>query len=64
MKEAQDADQKGDYQKCVDAVGATLGVGTGSSQLWQLRAKCSMALGDSEGAVGDLTYWPIEKISC
>jgi len=64
VKEAHNADKKGDDQKCVDAAGSALGVGTGSSQLWQLRAKCSMALGDSEGAVGDLTYCPIEKKSC
>lgn len=46
----------------MDAASSALGVGTGSSQLWQLRAKCSLALGDSEGAVGDLTYIPIERI--
>ena len=64
MKDAHNADQKGDHQKCVDAAGSALGVATGSSQLWQLRAKCSQALGDSEGAVGDLTYCSVEKKLC
>lgn len=56
MKEAQDAEKRGDYQKCIDSAGSALGIGTGSANLWQLRARCSLSLGDTEGAVGDLTY--------
>jgi len=56
MKEAQDAEKRGDYQSCIDSAGSAIGVATGSANLWQLRARCSLAIGDSEGAVGDLTY--------
>ena len=35
-----------------------MGVGTGLASLWQLRARCAVAIGDTEGAVGDLTYHP------
>src|ERR1700733_333748 len=55
-KEAHIAEKKGDYQKCIDGAGSALGVGTGVASLWQLRARCAIALGESEGAVGDLTY--------
>lgn len=59
MKEAQDAEKRGDYQHCIDSAGSAIGVATGSANLWQLRARCSLAIGDSEGAVGDLTYFSI-----
>jgi hypothetical protein len=54
-KEAQMAEKTGDYQKCIESAGSALGVGTGLASLWQLRARCAVAIGDSEGAVGDLT---------
>jgi hypothetical protein len=57
-KEAQMAEKAGDYQKCIESAGSALGVGTGLASLWQLRARCAVAIGDSEGAVGDLTYSP------
>jgi len=56
VKEAQDAEKRGDYQRCIDSAGSAIGVATGSANLWQLRARCSLAVGDSEGAVRDLTY--------
>jgi len=57
LKEAQNAEKKGDYQKCMDSARAALSVATGLASLWQLRAKCALAHGDSEGAVSDLTYF-------
>jgi hypothetical protein len=57
VEEAHDAEKRGDHQKCIDSAGAALGIATGSANLWQLRAKCSLSLGDTEGAVGDLTYF-------
>jgi hypothetical protein len=62
VKEAQDAEKKSDYQRCIDSAGSAIGVATGSANLWQLRAKCSLAMGDSEGAVGDLTYFHITVV--
>jgi len=55
-KEAQKAEKKGDYQKCIESAASALGISTGLASLWQLRARCAVAIGDSEGAVGDLTY--------
>jgi DnaJ homolog subfamily C member 3 len=57
-KEAQKAEKWGDYQACIEAAGSALGVGTGLASLWQLRARCAVAIGDTEGAVGDLTFYP------
>ena len=52
----QDAEKRANYQKCIDSAGNAIGVAIGSANLWQLRARCSLAVGDAEGAVGDLTY--------
>jgi hypothetical protein len=56
VKKAETAEKRRDYQKCIESAGSALGIATGLANLWQLRASCSLALGDSEGAVGDLTY--------
>ena len=58
LKEAHNAEKRGDYGKCMDEARSALGVATGLASLWQLRARCALAQGDAEGAVSDLTYLP------
>jgi len=56
LKVAQDAEKAGDFQKCVESAATALAVSPMLTSLWQLRARCAIAQGDTEGAVGDLTY--------